>query len=161
MKDGPHELIVFQIDTIKPGTVLVISCPPIPNAVFGGLMSLRASLLGCAGAVVDGRIRDLAEHREIGLPVFSRDVGITAGQELAYPAEINVPVPLHSFDQPGVIVRPGDIIIGDENGVCCIPSELEERVVEMLPKLVEQDRMVREALRDGKSAEEAFKLRSL
>lgn len=59
-----------QIDLVPANHVLFMSQPtPHINAVFGGLMSLRAHQLGAAGVVVDGQIRDLAEHRSLGIPV--------------------------------------------------------------------------------------------
>jgi regulator of RNase E activity RraA len=58
-----------KIDEIPKGSVIFISSPPnLPNAVYGGLMSNRAKE-SAVGTVVDGRIRDLNEHREIGMPV--------------------------------------------------------------------------------------------
>lgn len=58
-----------QIDFTPPNSVLFISAPSAPCALYGGLMSLRAQTLGAVGTVVNGRIRDLNEHREIGYPV--------------------------------------------------------------------------------------------
>lgn len=150
-----------QIDSVTPGSVLFLSAPAdIPNAVYGGLMSMRAKRLGAIGTVVDGRLRDLAEHRSLQYPVFSRDVGITAGQEACYSSAINVPVPLRSPHQPDVWVHPGDIIVGDENGLACIPQALEEEVAKLVPLLAERDHKVMQALREGATGEEAFKLRS-
>jgi regulator of RNase E activity RraA len=61
----------FQIDSIPPGAVVFISAPPnIVNAVYGGLMSHRAKVVGAVGTIVDGRIRDLQEHRELDYPVW-------------------------------------------------------------------------------------------
>lgn len=59
----------MQIDTVPRGAVLFITGPRMLNAYYGGLMSTRAHFLGAAGAVVDGRIRDLSEHRRLGFPV--------------------------------------------------------------------------------------------
>jgi regulator of RNase E activity RraA len=148
------------MDTVTPGSILFMSAPAgIPNAIYGGLMTMRARKLGAVGTVVDGRVRDLAEHREQGYPVFSRDLGITAGQEVCYSSEINVPVPLRSPDQPDVWINPGDIIVGDENGLACIPQNLEEEVMRLLPGLVERDRLCMEDLISGKTAEEVFRTR--
>lgn len=59
-----------QIDSIPKGAVVFISCPlGTPNAVYGGLMSTRAQASGAVGTVVDGRVRDLQEHRDLGYPV--------------------------------------------------------------------------------------------
>ena len=60
----------IQIDGIPPGAVVFISSPPnVPNAVYGGLMSTRAQYSQAAGTVVDGRIRDVQEHRDLQFPV--------------------------------------------------------------------------------------------
>lgn len=62
-------LKVVKIDSIPPGAILFISSPKTVNAVFGGLMSTRAQASGAVGAVIDGRMRDLQEHRKLGFPV--------------------------------------------------------------------------------------------
>ena len=58
-----------QIDTIPEGAVVFISSPSIPNAVYGGLMSTRAKYSGAVGTVIDGRFRDIDEHRDLDFPV--------------------------------------------------------------------------------------------
>jgi len=59
-----------QVDQIPQGAVVFISQPlPHVNAVYGGLMSLRAQHLGAAGVIIDGRVRDLQEHRNLNFPV--------------------------------------------------------------------------------------------
>jgi len=58
------------IDSIPPGSVIFVSAPPnTVNAVYGGLMSNRAKVAGAVGTIVDGRIRDLQEHRGLDYPV--------------------------------------------------------------------------------------------
>lgn len=149
-----------QIDHCQPGTVLFMSAPAgLPNAVYGGLMSCRAKMLGSVATIVDGRIRDLAEHRAQNYPVWSRDIGIAAGAEVCYSSEIGVPVPLRSPDQPDVWVNPGDILVADENGVACIPRHLEEEVADLIPRLAERDRLSMEDLLSGMTGEETFKKR--
>ena len=120
-------------------------------------MSCRAKTLGSVGTIVDGRVRDLAEHRSQNYPVWSRDLGITAGGEVCYSSEIGVPVPLRSPGQPDVWIHPGDILVADENGVACIPRALEEQVVELIPVLAARDNRCMEDLLRGLSAEEVFK----
>ena len=59
-----------QIDGIPAGSVVFISAPPrMVNACYGGLMSTRANYLGAVGTVIDGRLRDLQEHRDLDYPV--------------------------------------------------------------------------------------------
>lgn len=67
--EGATWLTDPQVDQIPKGAVVFISQPaPHVNAVYGGLMSLRAQALGAAGVVIDGRLRDLQEHRDLGFP---------------------------------------------------------------------------------------------
>lgn len=62
-----------HVDTCPPGAVLVIKTPAnAPNAVWGGLMTARAVAVGCVGVITDGRVRDVAEIKEGGLPVWSK-----------------------------------------------------------------------------------------
>lgn len=124
-------------------------------------MALRLSKIGAKGAIIDGRIRDLAELRSTGLPVFARNVGISAANAVAYAAQINVPVRVEVEGSEGITIDPGDILVGDENGVAHIPRRLEKEVLELLPKLREQDEKVREAIEGGSSATQAFKLRTI
>ena len=84
-----------KIDNIPPNSILYISSPSHhPNAVYGGLMSTRAKHLGAAGTIVDGRIRDLQEHRDLEYPVFAREVGTTAPAEVVRVSEVRNPIVL-------------------------------------------------------------------
>jgi regulator of RNase E activity RraA len=68
-------LIREQIDSIPQGAVVFISAPPrMINACYGGLMSNRAKYLGAVGTVIDGRLRDLQEHRDLEFPVGSSNL---------------------------------------------------------------------------------------
>jgi regulator of RNase E activity RraA len=58
----------FEIDSVPAGAVIFISAPKTVNAVYGGLMTRRARVSGAVGTVVDGRVRDLQEHRGLGYP---------------------------------------------------------------------------------------------
>jgi len=122
-------------------------------------MALRLKKLDAAGAVIYGNVRDMSEFRDIGLPVFARGMAICAPNGVAYPARIGEDVCLGSSGQ--IPIRTGDVLVGDENGVAVIPKAMEEDVIRLLPKLVEQDEKVRQALENGSTAEEAFKLRSI
>ncbi|KAF2014988.1 RraA-like protein [Aaosphaeria arxii CBS 175.79] len=145
------------VDQIPKGAVVFISQPPPHvNAVYGGLMSLRAQALGAAGVVIDGRLRDLQEHRDLGFPMFAKGVGTTAGGEVCRPSEVNVPVELASTVQD-VTIQPGDYIIADIDGVVCLPSALAEKCLAAIPAIAAADAKCAEAIRGGMSVEEAFK----
>ncbi|KAK5171239.1 uncharacterized protein LTR77_004383 [Saxophila tyrrhenica] len=145
------------IDSIPSGAVVFISAPPrMINACYGGLMSTRAKYLGAVGTVIDGRLRDLQEHRDLEYPVFARDVGTTAPQEVVRVSEINAPVRLNSEDQEAVI-NPGDILIADINGVVCIPQSLAEKTLDLIQSQVEADEKVAADLKTGRSVADAMK----
>ncbi|OJI83505.1 hypothetical protein ASPTUDRAFT_65763 [Aspergillus tubingensis CBS 134.48] len=145
------------IDMVPPGVVIVISQPlPQVNAVYGGLMTLRAQAVGAAGVVVDGRVRDLGEHRALKFPLFARYAGTTAGGAVCRPSEVNVPVRLHSEHQEAWI-NPGDYIVADLNGVVRVPRETVEEVLDVIPEIVEADRKCAEGIRAGRSVQDVFK----
>lgn len=68
-----------------------------------------------------------------------------------------MPVPLHSPEQPGVTVSPGDILVGDIDGLVAIPSALLQRVVEILPELSAVDAKCLEDVKAGRSVAETFR----
>jgi len=143
------------IDSIPPGSVVFVSSPAnIVNAVYGGLMSNRAKVAGAVGTIVDGRIRDLNEHRELDYPVFARNVGTASPYEVVHVSEINVPVRLQATEQEAII-NPGDYLIGDLNGVVCLPKHLAEKALAMMGPQVEADRRVALDIQLGKSFLEA------
>ena len=147
----------MQIDQIPEGAVVFISQPlPHVNAVYGGLMTLRAQALKAAGVVIDGRVRDLGEHRDLNFPLFARSVGTTAGGEVCRPSEVNVPVRLNSSDQDAWI-NAGDYIIADLNGVVRLPQELAEHVLDLIPDIADADAKCAEAIKGGMSVQQAFK----
>ncbi|TKA80477.1 hypothetical protein B0A55_02314 [Friedmanniomyces simplex] len=145
------------IDSIPSGCVVFISAPARSiNACYGGLMSTRALYSGAVGTIIDGRLRDLQEHRDLDFPVFARDVGTTAPAEIMRVAAINEPVRLNSEDQDAVI-HPGDILVGDMNGVVCIPQALAEKVLDLIPSQVEADEKIAADIKKGRSVAESMK----
>lgn len=145
------------IDGVPAGAVVFVSCPArTPNAVYGGLMTARARARGAVGSVIDGRFRDLQEQREMGFPVFGRDVGTAPPQELLKVVAVGVPVKL-ATDEQDMEVRPGDYVIGDLNGVVVMPKELAEQAIPLMKKQVDADDQMMVEIRKGMSFEEASK----
>jgi len=151
------KLAGHYIDTIPSGAVVFISAPPrMINACYGGLMSTRAKYSGAVGTIIDGRFRDLQEHRDLDYPVFARDIGTTAPQEIARVSAINVPVRLNSDDQDAYI-SPGDYLIADANGVVCLPQELAEQAIELIASQVEADSNISADVKKGSTFSDASK----
>ncbi|KAL9131014.1 MAG: hypothetical protein Q9217_000956 [Psora testacea] len=157
-QEGDTKIVgpAYTIDSIPPSSILFISAPPVSNALYGGLMSNRAKYSGAAGTVVDGRIRDLQEHRLLNYPVFARNVGVTAPGEVLEVSEINTPVQFQSEGQD-MVINPGDYLIGDLNGVVCLPKELAVKVLALMPSQVEADEKVAQDIQQGRTFAEAAK----
>ncbi|KAI1359100.1 RraA-like protein [Xylaria arbuscula] len=145
------------IDDVPKGSVVFVSCPSkTPNAVYGGLMSTRAQALGAVGSVIDGRFRDVQEQRDLGYPVFARDVGTAPPAELVKVAGVNVLVKLQT-DEQDMEIRPGDYLIADVNGVVVLPAELAEKALPLMQKQVEADEKMAVEIKKGMSFVEASK----
>jgi regulator of RNase E activity RraA len=119
---GDNLLFYYAIDNANPGDIIVIANDGFTErALCGEIMVSLAQKRGLAGFVVDGAIRDKAEIREMKFPVFAK-ASIPNGPYKNGPGEINVPVCIG-----GQVVFPGDILIGDVNGLVVIrPQEAAE-----------------------------------
>lgn len=109
------------------GDVAVVDCGGVQNsAVMGGLSARWAQKAGVAGCVVDGAVRDSADIVATGLPVWSRSRTPMSARYRVEAVAINDVV-----NVGGARVRPGDYIVGDDDGVCVVPFDLVPTVVEM------------------------------
>ncbi|MBI5278391.1 MAG: RraA family protein [Burkholderiales bacterium] len=116
-RGGDNLVVLRAFDYCRPGDVLVVDAGgDLTNAVVGGIMTAGAAMLGLAGVIIDGAIRDVAEIREREFPVYARGVN-HRGPYKNGPGEINVPVSIG-----GMVVQPGDVIVGDADGLLAIPA---------------------------------------
>jgi 4-hydroxy-4-methyl-2-oxoglutarate aldolase len=129
----PPQHALDLIDEAPRGSVIVISIaggePEV--AVWGGLMTAGAVANGHAGAVLDGGVRDLVEiRRDYGFPVYARDVspGTTLGRYKTVASQVPVSV-------GGVMVHPGDLIVGDVDGVVVVPKDQAAEVLALAQEI--------------------------
>ena len=125
---GDNLMVHKALDVARPGDVIVVDAGGSPmNAVLGDLISTKARHRGIGGFVVDGLIRDLPAILELGdFPVFAR--GVTPiGPLHRGPGEINMPISCG-----GIVVHPGDIVMGDLNGTVVIPLDCAEELLARL-----------------------------
>jgi regulator of RNase E activity RraA len=125
---GDNLMVHKSLDVAQPGDVVVIDAGSSPmNAVLGDLISTKARHRGIAGFIVDGLIRDLPAILALGdFPVFAR--GVTPiGPLHRGPGEIN-----HPICCGGIVVNPGDIVMGDLNGIVVIPRPIAADVLASL-----------------------------
>ncbi len=136
------------------GDVIVVDAAgETETSVWGGLMSGLCRVKGVAGAVVDGAIRDTDETRDLGFFIFSKAIvprsTHTPFSGRMEPIEINVPIQC-----AGVLVRPGDLVLGDEIGVVVIPLERAPEVLERARQQAAREEQTRVKIRQGRTVEE-------
>ncbi len=123
---------VEMIDLAQPGAVgIIVVENSLDVAGMGGLMATAASARGMAGILIDGGLRDLAEIRALGLPVFSRSV--VPSSSVSRWASVARDIPVNCA---GVVIMPGDVIVAGEDGVVRVPSA---RAAEVLKRAQEID----------------------
>ncbi|KAF5629803.1 ribonuclease e inhibitor rraa dimethylmenaquinone methyltransferase [Fusarium tjaetaba] len=143
---GKPTLDTHFVDHNVKGGVMYINQPvDAISACWGGLMSTRAKYLGAEGVVINGRMRDINEHKEFNFPVFSRGVSILGSNTFTRASEINVPI----CDGGDLWINPGDILVGDADGVVSVPPSLIEQVVALCQERAEIDEKMFAELRNG------------
>jgi len=122
-RPGDNLMVHAALNRARPGDVLVIDAGgDLTNALMGELMLAHAQAIGVAGVVLNGAVRDSGWIRANALPVYA--AGIThRGPYKDGPGEMNVPVALD-----GMVIAPGDLVVGDEDGVVCVPFDQVEAV---------------------------------
>ncbi len=142
---GDFSKPVQAIDAAKPGEIIVVDAGGRPPAIWGELATESAINRGVAGLVVDGAVRDTADIRKHGFPVWTKLVTSHAGEPKGL-GEINVPITIS-----GQRICPGDWIIADDDGVMVLPKE---RAVEMANRgadVLEAENRIRTEIRQKKS----------
>lgn len=147
----PFGLMLEALDDLKPNEIYICTGGSPRYALWGELMSTRATKLGAAGAVVDGYSRDTPGILQSGFPTFSsgryaQDQG-PRGKVLDFRLPIEI---------EGVRIQPGDIVFGDLDGVLVVPQEIEEEAFNKAIEKARGEQLVRKAIEDGMSACEAF-----
>ena len=116
------------LDEAEPGSVLVyVMEDGLEIAAMGNLMAITAKVRGLSGAVIDDAVRDIAELRRMGFPAWSRRVSPATSVGRMFSVDKQIAVRCG-----GILVRPGDYIVGDPDGVVVVPAEAAEKVVALL-----------------------------
>ena len=122
-RPGDNLMVHAALNRAKAGDVLVIDAGgDLTNAIIGELMLTQAQQIGVAGVIVNGAVRDSGWIGANALPVFA--AGIThRGPYKNGPGEVNAMIALD-----GMIIEPGDLIVGDDDGIVCVPFDQTEAV---------------------------------
>lgn len=143
-----------QVTLCEPGDVMVIEARGIRDASnFGGLMATAIKEARIDGLVVDGFVRDATNMRAMGLNVWARGITPRTGKHRIELVEFNGPVEIAS-----VQVRPGDLLLGDADGVIVVPLEVAALVLERATEATARERTLLAALEAGASPADTAKI---
>jgi len=148
----PYAKLLGAIDGLSTSDVLVLSAPESStSSLFGGLLATAVAQAGGAGALVDGYIRDTDEVRRIGVPTAFRGFSPLDSFGRDEVVETNGPVWIG-----GVLVRPGDFVLCDIDGLVVVPAEHLEEVLDLAAKKLARESEMRSALKNGMGVATAF-----
>ena len=134
------------VETVPPGAVLVMDCRQDSSAASGGsILFTRLSVRGCEGVVTDAGVRDADEIAKLSMPTFCTKPSAPTNLTKHHAIDINVPVGCG-----GAAVYPGDIMVGDGDGVVVIPAHLAEFVAQEGVEMERFEDFALEQVRSGK-----------
>lgn len=144
---GDNLVIHQALELIRPGDVIVVDGGgDVGRALIGEIIATIAQVRGAAGFVIDGAIRDIAAIRTLGLPCFAR--GVThRGPYKNGPGEINIPVSVG-----GLTIEPGDIVVGDADGVVAFPPSDAEALLGAVRAQEAREAEILKSIREGRYA---------
>ncbi|MCC7040300.1 MAG: RraA family protein [Burkholderiales bacterium] len=150
--DNPYALEIALVDDLKAGDVAVLGCGGSTRiAPWGELLSTAARVRGAAGCLTDGYVRDTRAIRRLRFPVFHGGIAPLDSKGRGTIAEIDVPIRCG-----GVAVAPGDLVVGDADGVIVVPQAVEAAVLEKAFAKVRGEDDTRAELERGATLADVF-----
>jgi regulator of RNase E activity RraA len=151
---GSASLHRRAFETIEAGDVLVIDARgDVEARVTGDILATRLKYRGAAALVTDGAIGDVAAMQAVGLPLYSRGLTPVSFGEVHVMADLNVPISC-----AGVLILPGDVLVGDPDGVIAIPQAVAAEVAEAGLEAERRDEFSRGKVAAGHALAEAYPL---
>lgn len=149
----PYELELQAVDACKPDDVVIAAAAGSSHsALWGELLSTACLNGGCVGAIVDGAVRDRKKMAAMQFPVFARSSNPYDSLHRQRVIDLDVPVEI-----AGVRFCPGDLVIADVDGIVVVPQQVEAEAISRAWKKVHDENVVRDAIRGGMRATDAFK----
>lgn len=148
----PFGLMFEALDSLQADEVYLATGSSGDYALWGELMTITAQARHAAGAILNGYIRDTRKVLHCGFPIFAR--GSYAQDQRARGRVVAYRVPVEIGQ---TVIRPGDLLVGDEDGVLVVPWEKVPEVVERALEKSEREEDVRRAIQEGLGASEAFR----
>jgi regulator of RNase E activity RraA len=149
----PYELELRAVDECRPGEVIVAAAGgSLRSGVWGELLSTAARNRGCAGALVDGAVRDTAKMHQMGFTVFARATSPLDSRDRQRVTAVDVSVKIG-----GVRIDAGDLVFADADGIVVVPRAVETEVLEKAWEKVTAENRVRDEIRAGAKAADVFR----
>jgi len=142
---GDWAKTVEAIDEAEAGDVIVVDACGVGPAVWGELATESALKSKISGVVVCGGVRDVGEIVALGFPVYASETSPAAGEPRGF-GEINAPIRIS-----GVEIKPGDWIVGDDDGVVVVPKEKAVEVANRAMDVLERENRIRKEIKEGSS----------
>jgi regulator of RNase E activity RraA len=150
-RPGDNLLVHKALDMAQSGDVIVVDAGgELTNSIIGEIMSTYAEARGIAGLVINGAIRDHSSIEKSNYPIFAAGVS-HRGPLRSGPGEIGRAIALD-----GMVIEPGDLIVGDGDGIMCIPFDQTEEVFKAVSKKVEVETKALADIRAGKSSDRSW-----
>ena len=150
--DNPYALEIALVDDLQPGDVAVLGCGGSTRiAPWGELLSTAARARGAAGCLTDGFVRDVKFIRQMKFPVFHGGIAPLDSKGRGKVAEIDVPIRCG-----GVAVAPGDLVVGDADGVIVVPRAVEAEALDRAFAKVRGENDTRDELARGAKLADVF-----
>lgn len=144
VRAGDNMMIHKAIDIAQPGDVIVVDGGgDLTQALVGELMQIHAQVRGIAGFVIDGAVRDVAAFYAADFPCYARG-NTHRGPFKEGPGEVNTPVAIG-----GQVVMPGDLIVGDEDGLVVVPPDQWDAVLDKAHAQAQREIQRKTAIRAG------------
>jgi 4-hydroxy-4-methyl-2-oxoglutarate aldolase len=152
---GDNLMVHAAIEVCRPGDVLVVATTSdSTDGMFGELLATSCQARGVAGLVIDAGVRDVADLTVMGFPVWARAVS-AQGTVKTSPGSVNVEIVC-----AGALVRPGDCVVGDQDGVVVVRREAAAEIARLGADRVEKERESRERLKAGELGVDLYGLRA-